>query len=148
MHPPVSVTPDAPAREALKVLLENRVPGVPVEDDGKLAGFISDRHLLGSALPEYLLSLWSLSFVDGGADSWAPYFTEAADRPVREVMSRKVARIEIGKSVFAAAHMMLKEGVSSVVVTKNDEVVGIVNRLDLYATIEGLDGQGAHDRTG
>ncbi|MCA3749171.1 MAG: CBS domain-containing protein [Rubrobacter sp.] len=63
---------------------------------------------------------------------------------MREVMSREVARIEVGKSVFAAAHMMLTEGVSSVVVTKNDEVVGIVNRLDLYAAIEGLDAGGEY----
>ncbi|MCA3749170.1 MAG: CBS domain-containing protein [Rubrobacter sp.] len=75
MHPPVSVPPDVPAREALRVLLENRVPGVPVEENGKLVGFISDRHLLGSALPEYLLSLRSLSFVPEDADGWAPYFT-------------------------------------------------------------------------
>jgi hypothetical protein len=34
---------------------------------------------------------------------------------------------------------MVHDGVSSVVITRNGEVVGIVNRLDLYAAIEGID---------
>jgi CBS domain-containing protein len=31
MRPPVHVTPDTPARLALKILLENKMPGVPEE---------------------------------------------------------------------------------------------------------------------
>jgi CBS domain-containing protein len=36
-----------------------------------------------------------------------------------------------------AAHKMVYEGVSSVVVTDEGRIVGIVNRLDLYAAIIG-----------
>ncbi len=38
---------------------------------------------------------------------------------------------------MVAAHKMVYEGVSSVVVTDEGRVVGIVNRLDLYAAIIG-----------
>jgi CBS domain-containing protein len=34
---------------------------------------------------------------------------------------------------------MVHDGVSSVVITDGGRVVGIVNRLDLYAAIEGID---------
>jgi CBS domain-containing protein len=34
---------------------------------------------------------------------------------------------------------MVHDGVSSVVITDGGNVVGIVNRLDLYAAIEGID---------
>ena len=140
MKPAVSVSADAPAREALKIMRENNIPGVPVVgDDGNLEGFITDGHLMASALPRYMQLMDDLSFVPESTDAWVHYLTNAADLPVREVMSQKVSRVELGKSELAVAHKMVHDGVSSVVITRNGEVVGIVNRLDLYAAIEGID---------
>jgi CBS domain-containing protein len=52
MRPPVHVTPDTPARVALKILVDNKMPGVPVVDtEGSLVGFVSDGHLLASTTP-------------------------------------------------------------------------------------------------
>jgi len=43
MRPAVSVTPDTPARAVLRILVENRIPGVPVVNaEGDLVGFVSD----------------------------------------------------------------------------------------------------------
>ena len=139
MQPAVSVTPDATEREALKVLLENNVPGVPVVDgEGCLVGFVTDGHLLASALPKYLAIMEDISFVSEAGDAWVNYFAEAADRPVSEVMTTEVSRIKLGTSEIVAAHKMVHEGVSSVVVIDDDgKVVGIVNRLDLFAAIVG-----------
>ncbi len=140
MRPAVSVSPDVPAREALKIMRENGIPGVPVVGEGgNLEGFITDGHLLESALPQYMKLMDSLSFVPESADNWVHYLTEAADKPVREVMSREVSQVELGRSELAVAHRMVHDGVSSVVITRDGEVVGIVNRLDLYAAIEGID---------
>jgi CBS domain-containing protein len=140
MRPPVSVGPDTPAREALKIMRDNNVPGVPVVgSDGKLEGFITDGHLLESALPQYMKLMENMSFVPEVADRWVHYLTEAADKPVREVMSREVSQVELGRSELAVAHRMVHDGVSSVVITRDGKVVGLVNRLDLYAAIEGID---------
>ena len=80
MHPTISVTPDTSEREVLKVLLENNVPGVPVVDEeGSLVGFVSDGHLLASALPEYLKVMADVSFVSEAGDEWVDYF---AGRPI------------------------------------------------------------------
>ncbi len=140
MQPAVSVSPDAPAREALKIMRDYNVPGVPVVGhDGELEGFITDGHLLESALPQYMKLMENMSFVPEVADRWVHYLTEAADKPVREVMSREVSKVELGRSELAVAHRMVHDGVSSVVITRDGKMVGLVNRLDLYAAIEGLD---------
>ncbi len=140
MHPAISVSPDAPAREALKIMRDYNVPGVPVVGhDGELEGFITDGHLLESALPQYMKLMENMSFVPEVADRWVHYLTEAADKPVREVMSREVSKVELGRSELAVAHRMVHDGVSSVVITRDGKMVGLVNRLDLYAAIEGLD---------
>jgi CBS domain-containing protein len=140
MHPAVSVTPRTPARDALKLMLKSNVPGIPVvEEDGRLVGFITDGNLLASALPKYLMFMEDLSFVSESGDSWVHYLSEAADRPVGEMMIGEVAQIELGTSELEAARKMVAEGVSSVVITEGGKMVGIVNRLDLYAAIIGLD---------
>lgn len=45
----------------------------------------------------------------------------------------------LGRSELAVAHRMVRDGVSSVVITRDGKVEGIVNRLDLYAAIVGLE---------
>jgi CBS domain-containing protein len=140
MRPVVSVTPETTAREVLKILRDNNVPGVPVvNEDGKLEGFVTDGHLMDSALPRYMKMMGNLSFVPDDADEWVHYLTDAADKPVREVMTRQVSQVPVGRSELAVAHKMVHDGVSSVVITDGGRVVGIVNRLDLYAAIEGID---------
>ena len=138
MHPAVTVTPDVSEREALKVLLDNNIPGVPVVDEeGLLVGFVTDGNLLDSALPQYLKIMEDVSFVSEAGDRWVDYFAGSADRPVGEVMSTEVSYVELGTSEVVAAHKMVHEGVSSVVVTDNGKVVGIVTRLNLFAAIIG-----------
>lgn len=139
MRPTVTIMPDASEREALKILLENDIPGVPVVDgEGHLVGFVTDGHLLASAVPKYLTTMEDVSFISEAGDAWFDYFAGSAERPVSEIMATNVSRIELGKSEVIAAHKMVHDGVSSVVVTDNGKVVGIVNRLDLYAAIVGL----------
>ena len=140
MKPAVSVSLDAPAREALQIMREYNMPGVPVVgEDGTLEGFITDGHLMASALPGYMQLMDNLSFVPESNDEWVHYLTDAADKPVREVMSREVSNVELGKSELVVAHKMVCDGVSSVVITRDGKVVGTVSRLDLYAAIEGID---------
>ncbi len=136
IRPVVTITPDATEREALMVLSEHQIPGVPVVDEeGLLVGFVTDGHLLASALPKYLTVIDDVSFVTEGGDEWVDYFAGSAERPVSEVMATEVSRIELGQSEVVAAHKMVHDGVSSVVVTDQGKVVGIINRLDLYAAI-------------
>ena len=140
MRPAVSVTPETTAREVLKVLRDNNIPGVPVvNESGELEGFVSDGHLMDSAMPRYMKMMGNLSFVPDNADEWVHYLTDAAEKPVREVMTREVSQVPLGRSELAVAHRMVHDGVSSVVITDGGRVVGIVNRLDLYAAIEGID---------
>src|SRR4028118_376739 len=104
MRPAVSVTPETTAREVLKILRENNVPGVPVvNEDGRLEGFVTDGHLMDSALPRYMKMMGNLSFVPDNADEWVHYLTDAADQRGRAATTpqatprpRLVARRPVG----------------------------------------------------
>ncbi|MBA2782768.1 MAG: CBS domain-containing protein, partial [Rubrobacteraceae bacterium] len=74
MRPADTVRPGTLAREALRVMREHNVPGVPVTDeDGTLRGFVTDGQLLEAALPKYLKMMDRLSFVPESADKWVHY---------------------------------------------------------------------------
>ena len=136
MQPVKTVAPSTIEREAFRVLLSSRTPGVPVVDEeGLLVGFVTDGHLLACALPDYLKVINDVSFVSEAGDEWVDYFAGVAERPVGEVMSTEVSYVEVGTSEVVAAHKMVREEVSSVVVTHHGRVVRIVNRLDLFGAI-------------
>ena len=140
MRPPVSVPPDAPAREALRALKENGVESVlVVGEDGKLEGYIGAWHLLHEAMPKYFDMMDNLSMVPESADDWVKYIVKTADKPVREIMNSEVSSVDLSRSELAAAHIMLHEKVSSVAITDNEEVVGIVSLLDLYSALVGIE---------
>ena len=53
---------EAPVREALKLMCEDNVPGVPVVgEDGALEGFVTVGYLIASALPRYMRLMDNLS---------------------------------------------------------------------------------------
>jgi len=51
MRPPLSVTPDTDVAEVARVLLDERIPSVPVLDGGCLVGVVSRRDVLSSLVP-------------------------------------------------------------------------------------------------
>ena len=76
MKQAVSVSLDAPAREALQIMRENNMPGVlVVGEDGRLEGFITDGHLMASALPGYMQLMENLLFVPESNDDMVHYLT-------------------------------------------------------------------------
>jgi CBS domain-containing protein len=136
MRPAVSVRRDTRAGDALKVMLDNGVPGVPVVDDrGYLVGFVDDGHLLASTLPKFVTFVRNLPRSPEGADEWVRYNRSAVNRPVEELMDREAPSVDIEYSEIVAAHKMLRDGAPCVVVTDAGRVAGIVTRTDLYKAI-------------
>jgi CBS domain-containing protein len=138
MRPAVSVRRDTRAGDALRVMLDNGLPGVPVVDDrGYPVGFVDDARLLASTLPKFVTFVRNLPRSPEGADGWVRYKDYAARWPVERLMDREVPAVDIEHSEIVAAHKMLRDGAPCVVVTEAGRVAGIVTRTDLYRAIIG-----------
>lgn len=138
MRPAVTVEASATAREAMEIMRQQEIRGLPVADsEGRLEGTVTDESLLLSATPSYLRYVDNLPSISEQADRWVHYVAGAGDKPVREVMSNQSHQVDIGRSEVVAVYRMLHGGTPTVIVTEGGRVAGIVDRLDLYAAIVG-----------
>ena len=107
-----TLRPDAEILDAIGFLLENRVTGAPVVDQGgKLAGMLTERDCL--------------TLVAEGADAKRPQGT------VADFMSTDVTTISPDADVYYAAGLFLEHSFRRLPVVEGGEVVGAITRFDI-----------------
>jgi len=126
---PVTTTPDAPLKEAARMMVEHGVSGLPVLDaDGALVGMVTEGDFLRQEANRdqpYRLSLLEALFGDG---SGAPPAVET----VGEVMSEPVITIGAEATISEAARVMAHRRIKRLpVVDDGGALIGIISRADV-----------------
>lgn len=134
--PVKTVGPDMGVEQAIALLLEKRISGLPVVDDkGRLVGIISEgdflhRAEIGAAKRK---PRW-LEFLLGPGEA-AQSYVLSHGRKVGEVMTRDVATIAASASINEVVDLMERRRVKRLPVLEGDHVVGIISRSDLLRAI-------------
>lgn len=143
---PVVVKPDTPLQEAIKILAERRISGLPVVDsEDKLIGVISETDLMwretGVTPPPYVMILDSVIYLENPA-KYERELHKALGQTVGEVMTRKHLVTTTGdKPLKEAAQLMHDRSVHRLPVVDSDgKVVGILTRGDIVRHLAGLQG--------
>jgi len=108
-----TVTPKASLGEVLRILNRNEVRHVPVVEDERLVGIISDRDIKAAL---------ALSLGPGG---------EPIHRMAGQIMTRDPETIAPMVAVEAAARIMVTKRISALPVTEQGRLTGIVTETDL-----------------
>lgn len=133
--PVITVTPDTSVRDALRLMLDKRISGLPVVDEaGLLLGVVSEgdflrRSELGT---ERRRSSW-LDFILGHGRA-AEDYAHTHGRAVSEVMTRDVVTISHNAPLEEAVALMEKRHVRRLPVTDGD-ALGIVTRSDILRAL-------------
>ncbi len=141
---PVVVKPQTPLNEAIKILAERRVSGLPVVgDDDRLVGIISETDLMwqetGVTPPAYIMFLDSVIFLKNPA-TYERDLHKALGQTVGEVMSRDPVSIDADKPLKEAAQLMHERDVRRLpVVDANNLVIGILTRGDIVRAMAATD---------
>lgn len=132
--PVTTVTPETPVREALRVMLERRISGLPVVDAvGMLVGLVSEGDFLRrSELGTEKKRSW-LDFLRGHGRA-AEDYAHSHGRTVGEVMTREVVAISHNAPLEEAVALMEKRRVRRLPVTDGD-ALGIVTRSDILRAL-------------
>lgn len=126
---PIAIRSDRTIREALETLEKHHIRHLPILEDGRLSGILSDR----SVAP------WRQTLFD--AESWHDVDLEALlmQTRVADIVERRVVSIEPDAPVSAAIDALLDHNIGAVpVVDDRDELVGIVSYVDLLRAMRAL----------
>ena len=135
----VSVGPDASIIEAVRIMLQHKISGLPVVDaSGRLQGVITEGDFLRRAEtgtqrrhPRWLEFLL-------GPGRLATEYVQASGRKVSDVMTPDVYTVTEDAPLEQVVHLMERHRVKRVPVMRGDEVVGIVTRANLMRALASL----------
>ena len=128
----VSIKPNASVAEMVRLMLDNRISGLPVIDDrGDLVGIVTEGDCLRRAETgtERKRPRW-LEFMIGPSRLAAEYI-HAHSRKVVEVMTQSPITITEDAPLDDVVHLMETRRIKRLPVMRNRKVVGIVSRADL-----------------
>jgi CBS domain-containing protein len=122
-----TVAPDTDLRDVAALLVQKRISGVPVVEQGRVIGVVSERDILFKERPSAGVSRGVLAWLMDEGD----LMLKIDAKTVQEAMTGPAVTIGPDRSVADAATLMLNEGVSRLPVVQGTELVGIVTRHDL-----------------
>ncbi|MGC4107567.1 MAG: CBS domain-containing protein [Thermomicrobiales bacterium] len=141
-----TVGPDDSIGVVAKTLADNNLTGVPVVENEKIIGIISETDIIAREadvdVPTPVPFLDAIFMADGGVD-----FDEEMRKVLavnaRQIMTAPVFNIKNYATLNQAATLMIDEGISTVPVVNDDlELVGIVTRRDIVRVIAHLENEG------
>ncbi|MBE9159074.1 CBS domain-containing protein [Nodosilinea sp. LEGE 06152] len=133
---PISVTPDTVLKDAIQLMADNHVGGLPVINaDHNLVGILSESDLMwqttGIEMPTYITLLDSVIYLKT-PNQYNQELHKALGQLVKDVMTDRVVTIAPDQTLREAAHLMHDKQVRRLpVVNSEQQVVGILTRGDI-----------------
>jgi CBS domain-containing protein len=135
----ITVTADAPIEDAVRLMLQNKISGLPIVDaQGKLIGIVTEGDFLRRAETgtERKRSPWLAFFAN--PNKLAREFVHAHGRRVEDVMTCDVWTATEDTPLEEVVTLMEKHRVKRVPVMGDGKLVGIISRANLLHALAGL----------
>lgn len=130
-----SILPDTNAKDALKVLIENDMSGLPVIDgSGRLVGVFTEREVLKAILPVYVRDVGAFIYA-GESKAELKKLAGLEKFLVRNLMRKDVPTINADASLAEASKIMLTKSERRIVVIENGRPVGVITRGDVVRAL-------------
>ena len=135
----VCIGAEEPVLKAARLMLQNRISGLPVIDkDGELVGIVTEGDFLRrSELGTQRQRPKWLEFIVGPG-RLAQEFTHSSGRKVEEIMTPDPRTISDDETLEAVVDTMERHHVKRLPVTRDGRVVGIVSRANLMHALASL----------
>ncbi len=134
----LTIRPEAPAADAVKLMLAHHISGLPVVDSaGDLVGMLCEsdflrRSEIGTEHERNRLLSMLL-----GAERVAGEFVKERGRKVEEVMSRRPVTVTEQALLSDVADLMERRHLNHIPVVRDDRIVGIITRTDFLSAVAG-----------
>lgn len=135
----ITVSPETEVLQAAKLLLDNRINGIPVVDeDGKLVGILCQSDLIAQQKRLPIPSFFT--FMDG---LFSTSSVKQIEKQVQKIAAITVAQAMTPSPVFVdpdmdievVASLMVDKGFHTIPVLDEEKLVGIVGKEDILRTL-------------
>ncbi len=137
----ITCEPDDSVGFVSGLLRKNHISGLPVVDNEKVVGLVTETDLLKLfKIPEFSSTLWLPSPFEVfeipvrnilRIEEMRKAFEHIKLRPVKDIMTRTIYEISSEDSLEEASSIMVKHKVNRLPVIDNGKIVGIVARSDI-----------------
>jgi CBS domain-containing protein len=104
----ITVAPDTLLTDAVRLMMEHRIGGLVVMDQGRIAGVVTEGDIM--------------NFVLSG---------DAADTAVSEAMTTEVVTLEAATDVTSVVTCLVSRRIRRVPVVQDGKLVGVISRRDV-----------------
>jgi len=127
--PAITIEAEGSMQDAIRLLKKNNIRILPVMENGKLEGVITDRDLKRSSASDATsLEIHELSYL-------------LSEIKVKSIMTRNPITVSPDCSIEETAQILLKNKISAVpVVNGSRRVIGIITQTDLFKVLTNLTG--------
>jgi CBS domain-containing protein len=135
----VSIGPDSSILEAVRLMLQHKISGLPVIDgSGALVGIVTEGDFLRRAETgtQRKRARW-IEFLMGPG-KLASEYVHTSGRKVDEVMTAEVQTVTEDAPLEKIVHLMERYRIKRVPVVRGGKIVGIVTRANLVRAVAGL----------
>jgi predicted transcriptional regulator len=128
-----TVSSDKKLGEVVSLMCIYRYSGIPVVDDGKLVGTVSESDILGRMFPKLEDLMSGMSNVD--YDAQMDQYSDVVSITVRDVMTPVVISVKPEMHILQAASVMVGRKFRRIPVAIDNELLGMVSMGDVHKAI-------------
>ena len=131
----VTVSPETDIAEAVRLMLDRQISGVPVIDDsGRLIGILTEGDLMRRAELVTGRQSWWINPISS-PEQEARAYVKAHGLKVKDVMTKEVVTINEQEPLDRIAMVFEERGIKRTPVMRSGKIVGIVSRANLLRSL-------------
>ena len=128
-----TVTPDTPLIEVVSLMCLYRYSGLPVVDNDKLVGIISEKDILHDMLPDVNELMGSMAAID--FDALLNDYSNVIKLKVADLMTAGVVSVTPDMHILKAAAVMAGKRFRRIPVADGDALAGMLSLGDVHKAI-------------
>jgi CBS domain-containing protein len=129
----ITIRPDLPIMQAMQLMLQHNISGLPVMDGGKLVSIVTESDFLRHAEADTTSKRRRL--IELLVAPQQALTRESHDRKVDEIMTTDLVTVSENVPLDGVVGVMRKHDLKRVLVLRDGQLVGVISRADLIAAL-------------